>query len=480
MTRNVGLRRRRRASTVGSRGSRAAVATSAGEYQRRREHRVASDLCGIGGIIAHGVALPAVIQRHGIQEVVVLRRCSGLAMRKAGSRLRLRHLRHDCVHAARSLNSGIDLELTCVVSCTPCGGGRQTLSIWRKASMRNPLSRWCLLALLIVPLATSFACGPDVHGRLAWRGERLGRRGSRRDGHADQRGQRRAARSGLQRVRASTTSRAVPPGNYTVKAALTGFKTYENKGVRIAHAAVRHARHHARGRPAAGDHHRHRRSAAHRHVERLDRRRHRLDAARRRCRAAAVRRSSSPSRCPRWSPRATRSSTASRTRPTRRCCRSAAARAARNNYLVDGVPVTDLRNRASANPQHRGARRRQRAGAPVRRRNRPHRRRHVQRRHQVGRQRAGTAAASTRPVRTGARPTTSSRSWPACRCPTPTSTSAAAAFGGPVIKNRTFFWVVVGRLRLEHDAQRANRAADRAREGRRLLADASTAPASSW
>ena len=24
-----------------------------------------------------------------------------------------------------------------------------------------------------------------------------------------------------------------------------------------------------------------------------------------------------------------------------------------NNYLVDGVPITDMRNRASANPDHR-------------------------------------------------------------------------------------------------------------------------------
>ena len=34
--------------------------------------------------------------------------------------------------------------------------------------------------------------------------------------------------------RASTTSRAVPPGIYTVKAELTGFKTFENKGIRVA------------------------------------------------------------------------------------------------------------------------------------------------------------------------------------------------------------------------------------------------------
>ncbi len=78
-------------------------------------------------------------------------------------------------------------------------------------------------------------------------------------------------------------------------------------------------------------------------------------------------------------------------------------------------------------PDDRGDRRRQRPGASVRRRNRPHRRRHLQRRHQVGQQRAGTAAASIRRGRAGARRTTSSPSAPACRCRRPISTRAAAA-----------------------------------------------------
>ena len=93
-------------------------------------------------------------------------------------------------------------------------------------------------------------------------------------------------------------------------------------------AAVRDDRRQARSRRAAGNDHRHRRSAADRHLHGVDRRGHQHRAAGRRCRAAAVRRSCSPSPCRPSSPRATRSSTASRTRPTRRCCRSAAARAA--------------------------------------------------------------------------------------------------------------------------------------------------------
>ena len=41
---------------------------------------------------------------------------------------------------------------------------------------------------------------------------------------------------------------------------------------------------------------------------------------------------------------------ASRTRPTSRSSRSAARRTRGNNYTLDGVPITDMRNRASAHP----------------------------------------------------------------------------------------------------------------------------------
>ena len=86
---------------------------------------------------------------------------------------------------------------------------------------------------------------------------------------------------------------AVPPGTYTVKASLTGFKTYENKGVRIGAqqfitldvALDVGQLQETITVTGAG--------AADRHLERVDRRRHRFAAARRRCRAAAVRRSSS-------------------------------------------------------------------------------------------------------------------------------------------------------------------------------------------
>ena len=49
---------------------------------------------------------------------------------------------------------------------------------------------------------------------------------------------------------------AVPPGTYTVKAELTGFKTFENKGIRVATQQFVTHGHQARCRPAAGNHHR--------------------------------------------------------------------------------------------------------------------------------------------------------------------------------------------------------------------------------
>ena len=55
-----------------------------------------------------------------------------------------------------------------------------------------------------------------------------------------------------------------------------------------------------------------------------------------------------------------------------------------NNYTLDGVPITDILNRASAKPVDRSARRRQGAGAHLRRRNGSHGRRRVQHDHKSG------------------------------------------------------------------------------------------------
>ena len=99
--------------------------------------------------------------------------------------------------------------------------------------MRNLVSRWCFLALLFVPLVTSSAWAQTFTGGL---------RGAVRDANGvvpgatvtltnDENG---ATRDAVSNEEGQYNFAAVPPGNYTVKAELTGFRTYENKGIRIA------------------------------------------------------------------------------------------------------------------------------------------------------------------------------------------------------------------------------------------------------
>ncbi len=52
-------------------------------------------------------------------------------------------------------------------------------------------------------------------------------------------------------------------------------------------------------------------------------------------------------------------------------------------------------------------------------------------------------------------------------------------FGGPMIKNRTFFWFSVGRLRVEHHPQRLGAPPDR-RERAGDFSQSFNAPASWW
>ena len=99
--------------------------------------------------------------------------------------------------------------------------------------MRNLVSRWCAVALLLVPLATSTAWAQTFTGGL---------RGAVKDANGvipgvtvtltnDATG---ATRDAVSNDQGEYSFAAVPPGNYTVKAELTGFRTYENRNLRIA------------------------------------------------------------------------------------------------------------------------------------------------------------------------------------------------------------------------------------------------------
>ena len=98
--------------------------------------------------------------------------------------------------------------------------------------MRNPLSRWALSAVLMVAFITSPAFAQTFTG---------GVRGAVKDSGGIVPGvtvtlvneSSGASREAVSNAQGQYDFTAVNPGTYTVKAALTGFKTYENKGVRV-------------------------------------------------------------------------------------------------------------------------------------------------------------------------------------------------------------------------------------------------------
>ena len=208
--------------------------------------------------------------------------------------------------------------------------------------------------------------------------------------------------------------------------------------------AVPDARPRARGRHAAGDGHGHRRSAAHRDLERLDRRHARPRSARD---AAGAR----PQRLP---DRRHGADGHDRRRPAVQPAAGSEQRLAglarRRRHPGQQLPA---RRRADhradrprrAQPDDRGDRRSQGPGPHLRRRDGPHRRRRVQRDGASRGPTSSTARASTRPARCGASTRTSSSRRPASRrrragWPTPTTASTAAASAGRSVRNRTFFW----------------------------------------
>lgn len=99
--------------------------------------------------------------------------------------------------------------------------------------MSNSLSRWCLLVLLMVPLVASTAWAQTFTG---------GVRGVVSDSGGIVPGvtvtlineSNGASRDAVSNEQGGYNFSAVPPGVYTLKAELTGFKTFENKGIRVA------------------------------------------------------------------------------------------------------------------------------------------------------------------------------------------------------------------------------------------------------
>jgi hypothetical protein len=98
--------------------------------------------------------------------------------------------------------------------------------------MRNLVSRWCTIALLLVPLVTSTAFAQTFTGAV---------RGVVSDSGGVVPGvtvtlineANGATRDAVSNERGLYDFTAVPPGVYTVKAELTGFKTFESKDVRV-------------------------------------------------------------------------------------------------------------------------------------------------------------------------------------------------------------------------------------------------------
>ncbi len=99
--------------------------------------------------------------------------------------------------------------------------------------MRKSLSQWCLLALLMVPLVSGTAWAQTFTGGV--RGVVSDSGGIvpgvtvtlTNEGNG-------ATREAVSNEQGAYNFSAVPPGTYTVKGVLTGFKTFENKGIRVA------------------------------------------------------------------------------------------------------------------------------------------------------------------------------------------------------------------------------------------------------
>ena len=250
--------------------------------------------------------------------------------------------------------------------------------------MRSPksLQVWRVLGAMVADRGDGrHRRGADIHRRSPRGGARRQRRHPRRDRRARQRGHQRRPRCGEQRFRRVQLRRRAARHLYGPRDA-HGIQVLREPRPAHRRAAVHHARHSARGRHAAGDHHGHRAVAAHRHVERLDRGGARLGNAE----SAAVawprglprRRDGADGDCHR------RRAVQPPAGPDQRLTGVAGrGRAARQQLHPRRRPDFRPAQPRRGQPDDRGHRGSQGAGAHLRRRDGPHRRRRVQHGRQI-------------------------------------------------------------------------------------------------
>ena len=307
-------------------------------------------------------------------------------------------------------------------------------------------------SLMLRSVAGARHAGIGVRARLPGRPARSRegrrRRHPRRRSHAHQRADQHQAVDRHQR-RGEYVFANVDPGNYTVKAALQGYKTIDRGGIRIGTqqfltldltmevGAIDETSRSPAQAPLIET------------VERL--------AGHARSTRAALQTLPSPgrtafmigARCRPSSRRATRSSTASRIRPTPRCCRSAAARAAATTTCSTACRSPTCATAAAATrPSKRSTTSRCRCTPTTRRWAAPAAACSTSTLKSGTNSFHGTGFFQTRPIwgqtnnyfsqiASARRVGDTARRTPSR---TARTTCGGGGFGGPIVKNRTFFW----------------------------------------
>ena len=233
---------------------------------------------------------------------------------------------------------------------------------------------------------------------------------------------------------------AVDPGTYKLKASLQGYKTIEQGAIPHRHAAVPHHGPDDGSGPPRGEHYGDRRGADHRDVERVA-----GHGARRG--VAAVAAVSRPRRLhDRHHGADGGADRRHAVQPPAGSDQRLAAVARRRHAPRQQLHAGRRADHRHAEPRrrepdHRSARGHEGPGAHLRRRNGRDRRRRVQHDAQNPAPTCSAAPASIRRGRSRCRRTISSATRPVCAKPNNPYYLGGFGFGGPIKKNRTFFWV---------------------------------------